>query len=86
MRRAAGIPRIAGWRHGAVHPETCDDIGVFYRLVRPTLGTALKSCSGHGRKACGRCPGGGPVIVASIGARQAKAALAHGDGRGGDLE
>jgi hypothetical protein len=65
-------------RHGAAQPETCDDIGVFCWLVKTPLGTALKLCSGHGRKACGTCPG--------IGARQAKAALAHGDGPGGDLE
>jgi hypothetical protein len=41
-------------------------MGVFCWLVKTTLGTALKSCSGHGRRACG--------------ARLAKAAPARSDG------
>jgi len=79
-----GIPRIVGWRHGAAHPETWDDIGVFGWLVETTLATAL-AVTDEIMQPIAKLSGQEYV---DIGARQAEAAPARGDGDspGGGLE
>jgi hypothetical protein len=57
--------RIIGWRHGARHPETWDDMGVFCRLVTAALGTALEIVVRPWSQGVRNVPGRGRVILAS---------------------